>query len=159
MNISTFPLLGAWRNTPWVAQVLGVGVPSCSPPALLATEAECWVCTSPMQPVRAGYDRRSDDRSLALAYEYAESSFRAFFGGTNLVSTICLTNPAKQEGNFTCSPTFSMFLCLCCTSENSMLTYFLCKRMRQMYAKSTWTNISKPLCWEKFQGDYKTWRL
>lgn len=81
--------------------MLSAGVPACSPPALLATEAECTVCTSPLHSVRAGYDMGSDDRSLTLAYQYAESGFRAFFGATNLVPTICVTNSAKQEGNFT----------------------------------------------------------
>lgn len=159
MNILTLTLLGAWRNTPRAAQVLSAGIPACSPPALLATEAECTVCTSPLHSVRAGYDTGSDDRSLTLAYQYAESSFRTCFGGTNLVPTICVTNPDKQEGNFSESPTFSLFLCLCCKSESSMSNYFVCKGMRQMYAKSAWTNISKPLCWEKLQGDYKTQRI
>lgn len=77
-----------------------------------------------------------------------------------LLQWVPFKNPAVGDGNFTYTPTLSMFWSLCSKTGNYMLFFFFFgKEIRQMYVKSTWTNILKSFCWKKLQGDYKTQRI
>lgn len=64
------------------------------------------------------------------------------------------TNPATGKG---ISPTLLLSVWFCVFDR--YVHFSVCKGVRQMYAKSTWTSVLKFFCWEKLQGDYKTQRI
>lgn len=110
----------------------------------------CWICVV-----------TADERSLTLACQYAKSSFIAFFNEACFVCTSGRFSQILLWGK-EISPTLLLSLCFCVSAiSRGKICPFLCvcKGIRQTYAKSTWTNILKSFCWEKFQGDYKTWMI
>lgn len=110
----------------------------------------CWMCVV-----------TADERSLTLACQYAKSSFIAFFNEACFVCTSGRFSQILLWGK-EISPTLLLSICFCVSAiSRGKICPFLCvcKGIRQTYAKSTWTNILKSFCWEKFQGDYKTWMI
>lgn len=110
----------------------------------------CWICVV-----------TADERSLTLACQYAKSSFIAFFNEACFVCTSGRLSQILLWGK-EISPTLLLSLCFCVSAiSRGKICPFLCvcKGIRQTYAKSTWTNILKSFCWEKLQGDYKTWMI
>lgn len=102
----------------------------------------CWICVL-----------AADERSLALACQYVKSGFIAFFNGTNLVHTSERLSQILLWGREL--HLLSVWFCV----FDRYVHFFVCKGVRQMYAKSTWTSVLKFFCCEKLQGDYKTQRI